>query len=62
MKAQQAGLFGDVLKRPVAVVAQERKRIMPFDTEPGAAQDEDVGPAVVVVIGLQDVEPPCFAQ
>ena len=31
---------------------------MPLDAKPGAAQDQNVGPAVVVVIGLHDVESP----
>jgi len=29
-----------------------------LNAEPGAAQDQNVGPAVVVVIGLHDVQPP----
>ncbi len=49
----QAALGGDVGERPVAVVPQQRLALRHF---PAAAQNQNVFAAVVVVVGLQDVQ------
>ena len=54
---RQAGREGHVGERAVAVVVQQRVGMPPVAAEPAAAQDQDVGGAVVVVVGLDEVEP-----
>ncbi len=54
----QAGGEGHVREGAVAVVVQQRVGDTPVAAEPAAAQDQQVGGAVVVVVGLHQVEPP----
>ena len=56
MKTEQAGCLGDILERAVAVVAQQRVGMQPRFAEPAAADHVDVRPAVVVVVGMVDVD------
>ena len=49
----EAGGFGDVGECAVAIIFQERLALRNF---PAAAENEDVRAAVVVVVGLNDVE------
>jgi hypothetical protein len=53
-RLRQAARHGDVGERPVAVVAQQR---LPLRRFPAATQHQDVEMAVVVVVGLDDVQP-----
>jgi len=57
IEAEEAGFLGDVGEGAVAVVAEERVGIAAHVGEPGAAEDEDIDEAVVVVVGLDQVEP-----
>ena len=51
-----AGREGDVEEPAAALVAQQRAGLPAARRQPGAAQDEDVEIAVVVVVGLHHVE------
>ena len=53
-RGQQTGFHGDIRKRTVAVVSQQRVR-MPF-VQPRATQDQHVEPPVVVVVGMDEIE------
>ena len=62
MEAEQAARLGDVLERETAlgvaaVVAQQRVGMAAGVAPPGAAQNQHVGIAVVVVVGLDEIEP-----
>ena len=56
MEREEARLLGDIGEGAVAVVPQEGIGDAPELHEPGAPQDPDVGAAVVVVVGLHQVE------
>ena len=57
MLGQPARGEGDVGEPPGAVVAQQRPGVASRPPQPGAAQDVDVEVAVVVEVGLHQVEP-----
>ena len=59
MDLAEASLEGDIVESNLvggSDVAQERIRVVAVFVEPGAAQDEGVEPAVVVVVGLHEVQ------
>ena len=47
---EQSGLLGDVAEAPITVISQERGPHRPVD--PGSARNENIQPAVIVVVGL----------
>ncbi len=55
--AVDAGRNRDVLEGAVAAIAQQRVGDASLLGEPSAAQHEDIGMAVVVVVGVEQVEP-----
>ena len=56
MKAQQPGFFRYISECAVAIIPQERIRDASTLAHPRAAQDPDVKPAVIVVVGLLNVQ------
>ena len=50
VQGEQTGLFGSVDECSISLVVQQRVGIAPKRAEPGPAQDQDVGVAIVVVV------------
>src|SRR5688500_5369305 len=57
METQQACLLGDVRKRAVAVVLQERIGKTSFVVQPGSTQNKHVDEPVIVIISLNQIQP-----
>jgi len=62
MKTQQPRFLGHVRERAVPIVLQQGERLPSQDALPAAAQHQHVGETIVVVIGLQDVQPAQFSR
>ena len=56
MKREHTSRIGDVFKGAVAVVAQQGVGMLTFGSEPGPAQDEDIGKTIVVEVGMTAVQ------
>lgn len=55
-EGEEAGADGDVFKGAVAAVVEEREGVFAEAAPPGTAEDEEVGVAVVVVVGGDEIE------
>ena len=53
---QQACPFRHILKRPVAAITKERKRIIPISAPPATAQNENVRMAVIIKVAEHQVQ------